>query len=164
MAINDSITGQPINTGAPATGLRSVGAYQVSGHPFITGSANLDAAKCHMIEFDYVSKSFTVINTNTDAADVIRVHFVSGSGTTEITVPGEAGTKAIADASDVINNYHFITVPAGNGSVTFDTRCKRFYISNRAAGNANLSYEVMAELTTIPAGRMFELTGSGITV
>ena len=79
-------------------------------------------------------------------------------------MPGDDGAEDIADASDVIDNFHFITVPAGNGSVTFDTRCKRFYISNRAAGNANLSYEVMAELTTIPAGRMFELTGSGITV
>ena len=161
---NDPTTNQPINLGAPSTGLRSVGAYQVSGHPFITGSANLDAGKCHMVEFDYISKSFTVINTNTDTADVIRVHFVSGSDTTNITVPGEAGMQDIADASDVIINRHFITVPAGNGSVTFDSRCKRFYISNREAGNANLSYEVMAELTTIPARRMFELTGSGITV
>ena len=161
---NDPTTNQPINLGAPSTGLRSVGAYQVSGHPFITGSANLDAGRCQMVEFDYISKSFTVINTNTDSADVIRVHFVSGSDTTAITVPGEAGTQAIADASDVIINHHFITVPAGNGSVTFDTRCKRFYISADADGNSNLKYEVMAELTTIPARRMFELTGSGITV
>ena len=161
---NDPTTNQPINPGAPNTGLRSVGAYQVSGHPYITGSTNLDAGRCHLVEFDYISKSFTVINTNTDVADVIRVHFVSGSNTTAITVPGESGAQPIADASDVIAHHHFVTVPAGNGSVTFDTRCKRFYISSRAAGNADLTYEVMAELTTIPAGRMFELTGSGITV
>ena len=63
---NDPTTNQPINLGAPSTGLRSVGAYQVSGHPFITGSADLDAGSCHMVEFDYISKSFTVINTNTE--------------------------------------------------------------------------------------------------
>ena len=58
-------------------GLRNVGSYQVSGTPWITGSANLDTAKVHMVEFPHVSKSFTVINTNTTGS--FRVHFQSGS-------------------------------------------------------------------------------------
>ncbi len=60
-------------------GLKSVGAYQSSGHPFITGSTTLAQNKVHMIEFPYVSKSFTVINNNAPATDEIRVHFQSGS-------------------------------------------------------------------------------------
>ena len=143
-------------------GLRNVGSYQVSGHPFITGSTNLDNNKIHMISFDYVAKSFTVINNNSNAGEDIRVHFQSGSGTTALTKAGETGAQAIAAGSDVIANHHFITVPAGNSSITFDTKCKNFYISN-GSGTDNLTYQVFAELTAIPEQRMFNLTGSGIT-
>ena len=34
----DPKTNQPIQPGYPGVGLRNVGSYQVSGHPFITGS------------------------------------------------------------------------------------------------------------------------------
>ena len=141
-------------------GLRSVGAYQASGHPYITGSSNLDDEKVHMIEFPYVSKSFTVINNNTSGD--IRVHFQSGSAT-PVTVPGGLGQKTIKDEDDVIANFHHITVPAGYGSVTFDVKCKKFYISQNVGSEANMTYQVYAELTGIPSGSMYHLTGSGIT-
>ena len=164
----DAKTGQPIFHGSTSTGLRNVGSYQVSGHPFITGSTNLDANRMHMVEFDYVSKSFTVINTSANNGEDIRVHFQSGSGTTALDFPGESGAQVtgggtIGEDTDVVINHHFITVPAVNGSVTFDVKCKRFYISNKTPATNNLSYQVLAELTTIPARRMFNVTGSGIT-
>ena len=148
----------------PSAGLRNVGSYQVSGHPFITGSANLDDGKVHMVEFPYISKSITVVNNNSTSGYDIRVHFQSGSGAgSPVTAPGEHGAQDIANAqSDVIEKFHFITVPAGNASVTLDVKCSKFYISQKT-GNANLSYEVFAELTGISTNSMYHLTGSGVT-
>ena len=156
----DAKTGQPIFGGGHGAGLRSVGSYQVSGHPFITGSNSLDEDKVQMVEFPYVSKSFTVINTH--ATIDLRVHFQSGSAVTAVTVPGHAGEQAILDSDDVIARLHYISVPAGNSAVTFDVKCSKFYISHSMGDNA-LSYQVYAELTGILAGSMYHLTGSGIT-
>ena len=148
-------------------GLRNVGSYQVSGHPFITGSTNLDDGKVQMVEFPFVSKGFTVINSNANAGEDLRVHFQSGSSlaATPITKPGDynlAGGTTIADADDVLVGLHFITVPAGFASVTFDVKCSKFYISN-GSGTDNLAYQVMADLTNVSTKRMYSLTGSGIT-
>ena len=158
----DAKTNEPIFGGSHGVGLRNVGSYQISGHPFITGSTNLDNNKVHMIVYDFVAKSFTVFNRNHNNGEDLRVHFQSGSGTTALTKAGESGEQAIAAGSDVIANHHFITVSAPSGSVTFNTKCKNFYISNGSGAN-NLSYQVLAELTAIPEQRMFNLTGSGIT-
>ena len=146
-------------------GIRNVGSFQVSGHPFITGSTNLDTGKVHMIKFPYVSRSFTVINNNTNSGEDIRVHFQSGSSVTAITKPGDfdgSGGTTIAATDDVIEHLHFITVPAGYSSVTFDVKCKQFYIS-QASGVNDLNYQVFADLTNISTNRMYHLTGSGIT-
>jgi hypothetical protein len=146
-------------------GLRNVGSYQVSGHPFITGSGSgyraLDRGKVHMVKFPYVCKSFTVINPN-DAGQELRVHFQSGSGTTALTIPGYLGVQSISDNSDVIHGCHFITIDGG-ASVTFDAKCKQFYISQNHASDDDLEYQVFAELTNISTSRMYHLTGSGIT-
>ena len=152
------------NTRWPGPGLRNVGSYQISGHPFITGSSNLDDDKVHGVFFPFVCKSFTVINTNSNSGEDIRVHF--GSGSNEVTVPGDAGAQTIANDDDVISNFHYITVPqsgsAEMSSVTMNTRCTNIYISN-GSGTSNLSYQVFAELTLIDRGSMYQLTGSGIT-
>ena len=155
----DAKTGQPI-FGRYGVGLHNVGSYQSSGRPFITGSAHSDANKVHMVEFPTVSKSFTVINTTAAAAGDIRVHFESGSTVDALTVNGLGGEKTIANTDDVIAGLHFITIPDGDGSMTMDVKCKRFYISTETA---DTSYQVIAELTNIPADRMYTLTGSGIT-
>ena len=154
-------------------GLKSVGSYQVSGFPFVTGSHNLDKGKVHMIEFPFVAKSFTVINSNAAAAEYIRVHFNSGTvqSVGAVTKPGEAGAKAIADAtSPVILGYHYIMIPGASGSMTFNVKCKKVYISASDTPTATLhgpavdnsKYQVFAELTTIGTSSMPHLTGSGI--
>ena len=158
----DPNTGQLIYHGAPRVGLKNVGSYQVAGHPYITGSLNLDNNTVHQVSFPYVSKSITVINNNTNDGEDVRVHFQSGSGVTITAQAHGGGAGAIADGCDVIKTNHFITVPAGNGSVTMDVKCAQFFISN-GSGTANLKYQVFAELTGIPTGSMYHLTGSGIT-
>tara|TARA_R110002012_G_scaffold134829_1_gene288368 strand:+ start:36 stop:545 length:510 start_codon:yes stop_codon:yes gene_type:complete len=148
-------------------GLKSVGSYQVAGFPWITGSSNLDRGKVHMLEFPFVIKSFTVINTNASANHHIRVHFNSGTlqAVGAVTQPGEAGAKAIVDStSPVILGKHFISIPGASGSMTFNVKCKKAYISASDTTNAaaDSSYQVFAELTTIGTSSMPHLTGSGI--
>ena len=149
--------------GVPSVGVRNVGSYQVSGTPWITGSDEIDNGHVHMVAFPKVSKSFTVINTNSDSAEELRVHFQSGStAAAALTVPGTTGAQTIDGDADVIQGFHYITIPAGNSSMTFDVKCSKFYISN-ASGTDDLGYQVFAELTNVPTGSMFHLTGSGIT-
>lgn len=158
---SDAKTGQAIFGGSHGVGLRNVGSYRVSGHPFVTGSTTLGQNEVQMIEFPYVSKSFTVINRETANNYEIRVHFQSGSSVSAITLPGEEGTATINAADDVLTGLHFVTVDEG-ASVTFDVKCAKFYVS-QAANASDFSYQVFAELTNIPTGRMYHLTGSGIT-
>lgn len=143
-------------------GINTATAYQVSGHPFITGSTDLDDGKVHRISFPYISKSFTVINPNTNSGEDIRVHFQSGSSVSAFTQDGVYGAQNIASTDDVIAGLHFITVPAGYGNTTFDVKCKEFFISN-GSGTDDLSYQVLAELTVLERSKMYVLTGSGIT-
>ena len=138
-------------------GLRNVGSYQISGHPFMSGST-IGANQCHMMEFPYVCRSITVINTGT--SNDMRIHFQSGSTTTAITVNGVNGTQAInSSTADVIVNLNFITVPKGDGSMTLDVKTKNIYLSSVGG----TTYQIFAELTSIPTEHMYHLTGSGIT-
>jgi hypothetical protein len=144
-----------------SAGLSNVGSYQVSGRPWITGSSDLDADRVHMLEFPRVTKSITVINNNTSNGEDIRVHFQSGTAAAVTVVGAEGATVIDSAASDVIVHNHYITVPSGYGSLTMDVKCKKMYISNGTA-TSNLKYQVFAELTQIPSGSMFNLTGSGV--
>ena len=141
-------------------GLQNVGSYQVSGIPFVTGSSDssLDANKVVKVEFPYVTKSITVINTSATTGD-IRVHFQSGSGTT-IDSNDPMKPVAISTNADVLVGNHFISLGDGKSSITMDVKVKEVYIST---ANANRTFQLFAELTNIPTGRMYHLTGSGIT-
>ena len=65
-------------------------------------------------------------------------------------------------AGNVAGGIHFKRLLSME-SFTFNVKCKEIYISNPATGTEPLSYTVVAELTNIPTGRMYELTGSGLT-
>ena len=128
-----------------SVGLNHVGAYQVSGAPYLSGSAlptnNTDSLR---FEFPTVAKSITV---NSNHGDPIRVHFA----------PYTAGQHGYTGGASALGN--FVTIPA-NGSETFEFKCKEIFISNSAtsAGTPN-AVQVFAELTNIPAERMFSLDG-----
>ena len=128
------------------SGLRQVGSYQVSGVPYLTGSgkglmANEEEAR---IQFPTVTKSITVINSGSAASSELRVHFNSASA-----------------AEDLIDytGHHFITLGSVGDSVTFNVKCKEIYITSKGTAG----FELFAELTGIPTGSMFELTGTGLT-
>ena len=123
------------------TGLRNVGSYQVSGHPYITGTVDMgNAGTEHVVSFPYVSKNVTVIASG---SSVIKVHFNSDS----------------ADG-DVLDAAHFITLDSDEDSITFDVKCKEIYLTNVSA---NAAFQLYASLTNINASNMYVLTGSGLT-
>jgi hypothetical protein len=121
-------------------GISNVGSYQVSGKPYITGSADIDNNVQHKISFPQVAKSVTVINKT--AVD-LRVHFAD---------------KAEAK---VFSGLHYVTLTENRDSITFNVKCKEIYIT--AQGN-NGAYELVAELTGIETGEMSDsyMGGAGI--
>lgn len=122
-------------------GLRNVGSYQVSGHPYITGSADMGTANTeHKIEFPYVTKSVTLIASGSDP--LIKVHFNSDSD------------------GDVLAGNHFITLNSVEDSITFDVKCKEIYLTN---GNTTSGFQLFASLTNVDISHMYDLTGSGLT-
>ena len=124
-------------------GLRNVGSYQVSGWPWVTGSA-IAAGTEVKFSFPMITKSITIIASGALAsgdANVLRAHFVS-----------------TADTDDVVDGHHYITFEADDDSITLNVKCKEIYLSAVGSG---VGAEIIAELTNIPTARMFTLTGSG---
>jgi len=132
-----------------SAGLGSVGSYQVSGVPWITGSVEgLALGAEDKITFPSVAKAVTVINSDIGSTD-IHVHFNS---------------KTLTDVS---GGLHYVALNEQNTSFTFQMKCKEIYISapswGGGQGNTAASYTVIAELTGISPSEMFPLTGSGLT-
>lgn len=125
-------------------GLSHVGAYQVSGVPYLSGS-NLPANTTDSLRFQFpkVTKSITVKSNH---GSPIRVHFA----------PFSVGVSPYAKGATTNNN--FVTI-VGDGSQTFDVKCKEIFISKTAgaSGTTNDDVQIFAELTTIPSERMFSL-------
>ena len=125
-------------------GLNHVGSYQVSGTPYLSGS-NMPGDDTTSLRFQFpkVTKSVTV---NSNYNHPIRVHFA----------PYQAGVSPFVKGAD--NNDNFVIIASGS-SQTFHVKCKEIYISstNSAAGTTNDDVQIYAELTNIPAERMFSL-------
>ena len=142
-----------------SVGLRSVGAYQVSGRPWVTGSTiltgtsyftNADGSAApngeFRVDFPYVTKS--VFINNTTGSNSMLIHFVSSSS--------DGGVVTTAQ-------HHYLELQNGQ-NITLDVKCKEIYISCGPLGAAgNQTFELLAELTNIPPSSMYSLTGSGMT-
>ena len=123
-------------------GLHNVGSYMVSGTPWITGSATMAINTEEKISFPFVTNHFTVINKT---AEQIRVHFNSKD-----------------TYSNVLTGFHYVDLDAVDESFTFNVKCKEVYISCANNGTTR-QFRVVASLTQIPAGQMFEISGDGLT-
>jgi len=140
----DAKTEQVIYPGAPGVGLRNVGSYQVSGHPYLTGSV-LYAGEEKKVSFPYVTKNITVINSasaNGTVSTRLKIHFHSTGSNT-----------------DVIAQKHYIEFNSLEDSFEFDVKCREIYISSPEVGG----FMLYASLTNIPTSSMYVITGSGIT-
>lgn len=125
-----------------SVGVHNVGSYQVSGIPFITGSTSLAIGAENRITFPYVTRTVMVMNHSNQK---LRVAFnATGSG-------------------NVITGSHFVELDSDEDSFTFNVKCKEIYVSSDPANGGAIEYRVVAEMTNIPAARMYDLTGSGLT-
>ena len=135
------------NYGPP--GVSYTPAYQVSGYPWITGSATIGAEVEHKISFPYVTKAFTVsLSSSSESQGRLNVTF-----------------ESTGSSPDVIGSRHFVQLAGNADSFTFNVRCKETWISTPASADqqgAAVGYEIMAELTNIPGANIKVMTGSGI--
>ena len=123
-------------------GIGNVGSYQVSGIPFLTGALNAtDGTETH-VKFPYVTKSITVINTGSVSNSRIRIGFDSFEKNGRVEA-----------------NRNFIELANDQDSLTMNVKCKEVYVQVQ---KANSGFQMFAELTNIPTGNMYTLTGSGI--
>jgi|TARA_B100000029_G_scaffold437357_1_gene452511 hypothetical protein len=120
-------------------GVGNSAAYLVSGYPFLTGSNALAVGSEHEISFPTVTKRIVVIN---QAAPDILVHFAS---------------KTIAQTT---GSFHYITLNSAEDSLDMSVKAERIYISN-IDGSQAASYQIFAELTTIPTGSLSNMYISG---
>lgn len=123
-----------------SSGLGNVGSYLVSGRPWVSGSV-LSSDPNHSIHFAFpnVTKSITV---RTNETALIRVHFAPFTA---------SYGYSCAAATD--NNYMILSGP---GEAKFDLKCKEIFISAPSAAGTE-AFEIYAELTQIPASRMYSL-------
>jgi len=125
-------------------GLNHVGSYQVSGQPFIQQlNLTTDANESQRIQFNRVTKNVIVRTTSSHA---VRIHFA----------PYVVDMVTFPDyTTDASTGNNFITL-SGSGQISLDVKCKEIFIS-APLGAVTDVVEVYAELTTIPAERMFSL-------
>ena len=136
----DPKTDQIIYSGAPRSGLRNVGSYQVSGHPFVTGAIIAAGAEVR-VDFPYVTKKVTVIGSGSSTND-LRIYFVPATANNYVT-----------------EGHHYISLDSHEDSIEFDIKCNQIFIE---APKAAAGYQLYASLTTITGSSMFAVTGSGI--
>ena len=135
--------GSAFRAGTVGVGLRSVGSYQISGHPFITSSV-IAADQEMKISFPYITKKITVVASGSQPNKGLRIHFATtGSGNVK-----------------VIGGKHFIALDTHEDSMDFDVKCKEIYLT---APGAAAGFMLYASLTNIPTSSMYAVTGSGVT-
>ena len=133
------------------SGLSSVGAYQVSGVPYLSASSAAIPASSgtpYKVEFPYITQWIIVENTKTDAN--LRVAFSSLGAQGTSTVNGVA-TK------------NYIVLPSGSvdpeagarARIRLDVRVKELYLLGD--GTTAATAQIAAGLTTVPVE---ELTGT----
>lgn len=124
----------------PNPGLGSVGSYQMSAIPYASASITVpvNTGPCLKIQFPYVTKFVTIINTGSAVTPNLRVGF---------SALGTSGSSA--------NNY----ISLGYGeSYTGEWRLEDLFLISSTALQTSAS--IIAGLTPIPRG-IPAITGSG---
>ena len=155
-----------IYNGNPGVGLRNTNSYLVPGTVWMTGSTIAPDVE-HRRKFPYVTKSLTISNMSaTGGANehTLRVFFASGSE-----------PAADRDNAEHFAGMHYFSLEGGS-TLSIDVKCTEVYLyrevnsGTTAAGAGSTreaatsaTYQMFAELTGIPSGSMYPLTGSGLT-
>ena len=150
-------------------GIGSVGAYQVSGVPFLTASivqqgdgnppgGSGPASSEFKVSFPKVTKSVKIVNTGSAP---LRIHFESLS-----VAPALHNESNFLIVASDLRHYHsgspnnYISGAYMNNPLELSVKCKDLYVSS--TGNGQSGFQLMAELTTISKDNMYVLSGSGI--
>lgn len=128
-----------------SVGLNHVGAYQVSGTPFITGSVETLVTTHDDLRFQFPNVTKSITFKNNDNSQSVNVHFA----------PWSAGDYGYTYGASTNSNY--IEIDGGH-QVTLQVKCKEVFISS-TTNNQTLNFEIITELTNIPSARMFSLDG-----
>jgi hypothetical protein len=118
-------------------GIGNSAAYMVSGYPYLTGSTNHLNNQEMEIKFPYVTKRIVIINR---ADKEIRVHFASKDST-----------------NNVINNLRYITLDTTEDSMDMNVKVDRMYVTGDGSYSGDASFQIFAELTSIPTGSLGRL-------
>ena len=118
-------------------GIGNSAAYMVSGYPYLTGSTNHLNNQEMEIKFPYVTKRIVIINR---ADKEIRVHFASKDST-----------------NNVINNLRYITLDTTEDSMDMNVKVDRMYVTGDGSYSGDDSFQIFAELTSIPTGSLGRL-------
>ena len=141
MAINENTNTNKQGYTYRKMGLGHVGAYQVSGRPFLTGSLTVPDGSEEKISFPYVAKS---VKIRTLSDHDIKISFTGLEGS-------------------VAGHLNYWVLASDTEEVSFDVKCKEIYVTGAGGGSNKAAYCLYAELTGIPVSEMYHLTGSGIT-
>ena len=112
------------------TSLRNVGAYQVSGRPWVQGAINANSGE-QVINFPNVTRWIAVTNTGTAEA---RISFSSAGH----------------------DDGNYFVIPGGTTSPRLEVKCADLYLNG---GDDGTVLSVMAGLTNIRRDQMYTLTG-----
>ena len=121
----------------PQAGLGSVGSYQMSGIPYLSASITVPANTSSplLIQFPYVAKFVTIVNTGSATTPNLRVGF----------------------SSNGVKGSNYLSLAYGE-SYTGEWRIEDIYLFSSTT--AQTSASIVAGLTPIPRG-VPAITGSG---
>ena len=147
-----------------ASGIGNTAAYQVSGRPYVTGSVvengngATPATSQFKISFPNVTRTIRIVNTGSSP---LRLHFA------DITVSPALHNERnyFVIPSDLVHcgsgsDGNFLSGSSRNSPFVMDIKCTDLYVSS--TGNGQSGFQVLAELTHIPAYDMYPLSGSGL--
>ncbi len=134
----------------PRAGIASVGSYQIAGTPFLSSSALADGHILQMF-FPAVTRRIIIKNDSTAANTDLILSFDN-----PVTNPAVAGLGNLAYIKSISG------LAAGPNQLDLGIKCNSVFLYSPNAGGNAVNYTVIAELTGIQPGQMFELSGSGI--
>lgn len=161
-----------------SVGLRNVGSYQVSGTPWITGSTIVRTLGTGQggstvvgefkIKFPKVTESISVkLKSGGNSGMFLGFQSLANMGITNTTTPGtypqfNITSHHMSNGSDEYGAMGFLLEQGDTQKINVGV--KEIYLWTYAQfSSAKCDFEVVATLTNIPTGSMYELTGAGIT-
>lgn len=130
-----------------SSGIFNVGAYQVAGHPYLTGST-IAPGQQQAFFLPGIAKRVQVQITDVSGGiGAVRVHLAGSTPN-----------------NNVMGGNHFWTVfqtAALKSNLDAQFKCDKIYITGQT-GAGGVGYQILAEITGIPTTDMYALSGSGI--